>query len=378
MKYYANIILLAFIMIFASASGDIFEKSYDVTKLIYYEDNIKEQTEDSILFWPSSIASDSEGNIYILDVVSQSIKKYDSGGIFIKQFGRKGEGPGEFRFAKNNLCQVKVDYQDRVYVLEQGVNRLQVFNSDGKYLTGVKLKHNKLYNSITTDTRGYIYLSAIVEQENMNTVYKYKYEGNKIQYIDTFGKLPFDTEALKKIKLTKNHLMVLHWVSFSFLTSDEDNNIYQVFKMYPYIRKYNSEGRILISRMLPLDNIKHIKNPIKKHFASLENPNSAKLNRIEEYKKHLFALGIDNNYVENKLYISLYMNSGTLMLDYKLKLIGAYFPPDVFTASDEELSDKYYRSKFIPAFNVFLYENITNRFLFLGQASGICYAASLK
>lgn len=45
---------------------------------------------------PFDIDVDKYDNIYILDAATSSIKKYDSSGTFLKSFGRKGEGPGEF------------------------------------------------------------------------------------------------------------------------------------------------------------------------------------------------------------------------------------------------------------------------------------------
>ncbi|MCK4978806.1 MAG: 6-bladed beta-propeller, partial [Candidatus Delongbacteria bacterium] len=39
---------------------------------------------------------DKEGNIYVVDIKSSSLKKFDKDGNFVTQLGRKGNGPGEF------------------------------------------------------------------------------------------------------------------------------------------------------------------------------------------------------------------------------------------------------------------------------------------
>jgi len=72
---------------------------------------------------PYDIDVDKYGNIYILDTRSSSIKKYDSSGTFLKSFGRKGEGPGEF--------DVSIDFtiiDDTLYV--QAITRAQMVRFD--------------------------------------------------------------------------------------------------------------------------------------------------------------------------------------------------------------------------------------------------------
>lgn len=45
---------------------------------------------------PVDLEVDKQGNVYVLDASSCSVKKFDSQGKFISSFGRKGSGPGEF------------------------------------------------------------------------------------------------------------------------------------------------------------------------------------------------------------------------------------------------------------------------------------------
>ena len=49
-----------------------------------------------ILYNPRAIALDSLGNLYILDSEEPFIKAFNKNGNFLKSFGQKGEGPGEF------------------------------------------------------------------------------------------------------------------------------------------------------------------------------------------------------------------------------------------------------------------------------------------
>jgi hypothetical protein len=78
---------------------------------------------------PFDIDVDKYDNIYILDAATSSIKKYNSSGIFLKSFGKKGEGPGEF--------DVSIDFMiidDTLYV--QAITRAQMvrFNLEGNFI----------------------------------------------------------------------------------------------------------------------------------------------------------------------------------------------------------------------------------------------------
>ncbi|MCX6569166.1 MAG: 6-bladed beta-propeller, partial [Candidatus Aminicenantes bacterium] len=46
--------------------------------------------------YPSDVAVDAQGNIYILDSGNTRIQKFGPDGKFLATIGRKGQGPGEF------------------------------------------------------------------------------------------------------------------------------------------------------------------------------------------------------------------------------------------------------------------------------------------
>ena len=54
------------------------------------------ENEDYIMAGTIDLCKDILGNIYILDLGHNRIKKFDKYGKFIKNIGRKGKGPGEF------------------------------------------------------------------------------------------------------------------------------------------------------------------------------------------------------------------------------------------------------------------------------------------
>ncbi len=56
------------------------------------------ETEDEHLAfnYPSDVAVDKDGNIYVLDSANTRIQKFGPDGKFLATIGRKGQGPGEF------------------------------------------------------------------------------------------------------------------------------------------------------------------------------------------------------------------------------------------------------------------------------------------
>ncbi len=86
---------------------------------------------DGLFRQPTDVAWDSKGNTYISDgYVNSRVAKYDANGDWVKSWGEKGTGPGQFRLPHA----IAVDNQDRVYVGDRSNRRIQVFDADGTFL----------------------------------------------------------------------------------------------------------------------------------------------------------------------------------------------------------------------------------------------------
>ncbi len=80
---------------------------------------------------PTDVAWDSEGNFYISDgYVNSRVAKYDKNGDWVKSWGEPGTGPGQFRTPHA----IAVDRNNNVYVGDRANRRVQVFDTDGKFL----------------------------------------------------------------------------------------------------------------------------------------------------------------------------------------------------------------------------------------------------
>ena len=80
---------------------------------------------------PTDIAWDSQGNSYITDgYVNSRVAKFDRNGDWVMSWGEPGTGPGPVPPA----ARVVIDRDDNIYVGDRTNQRVQVFNTDGKYL----------------------------------------------------------------------------------------------------------------------------------------------------------------------------------------------------------------------------------------------------
>ena len=85
---------------------------------------------DGDLFWPTSIALDSQQNVYISDDWLNRISIFDKDGAFLGKWGVPGSGDGEL----NRPSGIRIDKEDNLYVVDSSNNRVQVFSRDGKFL----------------------------------------------------------------------------------------------------------------------------------------------------------------------------------------------------------------------------------------------------
>jgi DNA-binding beta-propeller fold protein YncE len=80
---------------------------------------------------PTDVAFAPNGDIYVSDGYgSARVVKYSRDGKYILQWGTRGKGPGEFGLPHNLV----IDAGGRVYVTDRDNQRIEVFDSNGKFL----------------------------------------------------------------------------------------------------------------------------------------------------------------------------------------------------------------------------------------------------
>jgi tripartite motif-containing protein 71 len=85
---------------------------------------------DQQLIWPSGIALDADGNVYLADEWLNRISVFSNDGAFLHNWGKPGRGPGEL----DGPAGIRFDSQGYLYISESRNNRIQKFTKDGKII----------------------------------------------------------------------------------------------------------------------------------------------------------------------------------------------------------------------------------------------------
>ena len=82
---------------------------------------------------PNDLAFAANGDFFVTQGHGRGeprVLKFDRDGNFIKAWGKKGKGPGEFDIAHS----IAIDAKGLVYVADRNNQRIQVFDADGNYV----------------------------------------------------------------------------------------------------------------------------------------------------------------------------------------------------------------------------------------------------
>ena len=115
---------------------------------------------------PSDVVMAQNGSIFVADghggESNARIVKFDKDGTFIKTWGQKGTGPGEF----DTPHSLVMDDRGRLLVADRGNSRIQMFDQEGKFL--MEMKQFGRPSSIFVDRAGMLYSAD--SQSNTPTV----------------------------------------------------------------------------------------------------------------------------------------------------------------------------------------------------------------
>jgi len=137
---------------------------------------------------PTDVAWDAAGNIFVSDGYGNSrVAKFDKNGMFIKSWGSKGTGPGQFDL----LHTIAVDPQGNVYVGDRSNKRIQVFDNDGTFKTQFTNVGAPYAICISSGAHPYLYTSNSNPSTSMDNgeIYKMELDGRIIGKFGKAGKL---------------------------------------------------------------------------------------------------------------------------------------------------------------------------------------------
>lgn len=129
-----------------------------------------------------SVAVDDEERIYVLDYKENNVKIYDKNGKFVKKFGKKGQGPGEFFLPRT----VIITNQDEILV--QNIRSLAFFSLEGDFKRSLSAAQVRL-GTFNIDSDGNI-ISLCIIREDENPRYELKKFDSELNYLYSLGSSP--------------------------------------------------------------------------------------------------------------------------------------------------------------------------------------------
>ncbi len=87
-------------------------------------------TAEGQLLFPTYLAIDEAGNVYVADTMNSRISVFDAGGEFVRTIGSRGDGFGLFDKPKG----VALDSFGNVYVVDSSWSNVQIFGPEGDVL----------------------------------------------------------------------------------------------------------------------------------------------------------------------------------------------------------------------------------------------------
>ena len=137
---------------------------------------------------PTDIAWDPQGNMFISDAYTNArIVKLDHTGRFIKTWGARGSGPGQFDMPES----IAVDAQGNVYVADLGNKRIQVFDNDGNFKSEISGLGAPAAICISPGRHQYLYSSNSNPPDSMDAgeIYRMELDGKVLGKFGAAGKL---------------------------------------------------------------------------------------------------------------------------------------------------------------------------------------------
>lgn len=115
---------------------------------------------DGEFIWPTGIALDSQDRVYVTDEWLNRVCVFDRAGNLLRQWGVPGSGDGELDGPSGIVC----DPEDNLYIVDSRNHRVQQFSGDGQFIAkfGSPGSGPSQFNApwgITRDADGCLYIA---------------------------------------------------------------------------------------------------------------------------------------------------------------------------------------------------------------------------
>lgn len=148
---------------------------------------------------PTDVAWDTDGNIYIADGFGNSrVAKFDKNGKFVKSWGSRGSGDGQF----STVHGIAIDAKNNVYVADADNKRIQVFDANGLFQRQITNIGSPAAICISPGTHQHLYSSNSNPPGDIDAngeIYQLELDGKILGKFGKAGKLPKEFGTVNSI-----------------------------------------------------------------------------------------------------------------------------------------------------------------------------------
>ncbi len=250
---------------------------------------LEPEDSDLIIAKISDIAVDNKGNIFIVDLGSTKVYKYDKTGKFLLSFGKKGQGPGEFQ----RVYRIAVDSKGHLYIPDSGISK---FTNTGKFIFKKKASATQLLDSFIPLKGGDFIVGKVTLDES----------GKVIKFVRTIELVNKDLNPVKELfrvseEAGKNGQRGNRAMFFNILAL-EKNKIYRLTNNNNILTVdiYNGNGEVIQKAVKKYKKVKKTAEQIKKEEEWVEKQKKRIGGRfqyeIDKNKKSVINSKLDERY----------------------------------------------------------------------------------
>jgi hypothetical protein len=182
-------------------------------------------------YYPKDVAVDDWGNILILDAGNHKIKIYDKDGSYLREFGRKGSGPGEFIGA----TRLEILPGGNILINDLATNAVSIFDRSGQFIR--RIRHKGLSPiQILALSSGKIAVFSVrrFDTERIREI------PPLVTVLDEKGSVLGTFGAPRLYEDTPTNF----WCNSACIAGDEADNIYINFESQNRIEKFSPAGEL--------------------------------------------------------------------------------------------------------------------------------------
>ncbi len=169
--------------------GDVPGEIIHPSEVLYINGLGPDYPEEAMILRPSDVIAGPNGEIIVLD--DNLVKVFDSNGLFLRSFGGKGEGPGEFTNA------VRLPPLRRKQIVIHDANpstRISIYSPDGGFIRQLLLPVPGISGLAETRDDGFVLFRIkisgdIFESDRVHTLQRINSDGDLIPFLTKEGPL---------------------------------------------------------------------------------------------------------------------------------------------------------------------------------------------